>query len=69
VQILYKLTRFFDIPINDYFYPEITSQKSARRVQFDALIDRLTGVEFIVVDNVVQGIVRGFQEVKETEKG
>lgn len=68
VQVLYKLVRYFDIPINDYFHPEIAPEKSARRVQFDASIDKLTGGEFVVVDNAVQGIIRGFQEVRETEK-
>lgn len=56
-QVFYELTSFFHISIDQFFFPEVTPEKSSRRRRIDSLLDELDDTEMIVMEATAKGIL------------
>jgi transcriptional regulator with XRE-family HTH domain len=62
LQKLYEIATFYNISIDQFFFPETTENKSTQRRQLDAMLDGMDDKELYVV----AATVKAMQEVKET---
>lgn len=58
LQLFIRLVTMFDISVDQYIFPDKTTEKSTSRRQLDALLDRLSEKELSVVEATVQGLCK-----------
>jgi Predicted transcription factor, homolog of eukaryotic MBF1 len=63
-QVFYKLVTFFDISVDQFFYPHKDVEKTTLRRQLDSQLDKLDETDLIIVAATAKGI----QEAKGTEE-
>ena len=57
-QLFIQLVTMFDISVDQYIFPEKAMGKSTTRRQLDALLDKLSERELLVVEATVQGLCK-----------
>lgn len=63
--LLVRLLTMFDIPIDQYIFPEKTGIKSAERKRLDILLDKLDEKELSIIEATATGL---FKARKRTEE-
>jgi len=63
-QVFYDLVTFFDLSVDQFFYPHKDIEKTTLRRQLDSQLDKLDETDLIIVAATAKGI----QEAKGTEE-
>ncbi len=63
--LLVRLLTMFDIPIDQYIFPEKTGLKSVERKRLDILLDKLDEKELFIIEATAMGL---FKARKRTEE-
>jgi transcriptional regulator with XRE-family HTH domain len=56
LQKLYEIATFFDISVDQFFYPDTEPPKSTRRRQLDKMLDSFSDNDLIIVESIADGI-------------
>lgn len=64
LQVFYVLASYFQISVDQYFYPDNKPEKSSRRMRIESLLDGLDDKELIIME----ATARGIKEAKEARK-
>lgn len=56
LQIFYELVTFFDISVDQFFFPDKDNQVNTQRRQLDALIDEIDSEGLIILTATAKGI-------------
>lgn len=64
LQVFYKLVTYFNISVDQFFYPEESSEKTTRRRQLEIALDSLDEKDLIIMESTAKGIL----ESKEVDK-
>lgn len=65
LQIFYELVTFFDISVDQYFFPMRTPDKTTQRRQLDELLNGVDETDLVIVSDTVRGIQKA-KEARET---
>lgn len=66
LQVFYELVTFFDISVDQFFFPDKAPDKSTQRRQLDELLNCVDETDLIIVADTVQGIQKA-KEAREAE--
>lgn len=66
LQVFYELVTFFDISVDQFFFPDKVPDKSTQRRQLDELLNCIDETDLVIVTDTVQGIQKA-KEARETE--
>jgi transcriptional regulator with XRE-family HTH domain len=58
LQVFYRLVKFFDISVDEFFYPSVKPVKSTIRRQIDGILDSLDEKDLIIVEATANGIAK-----------
>ena len=64
LQVFYDLVTLFNISVDQFFYPDNNLDKTTRRRQLDALLDKLNESDFIIVTETIHGINKAKESVE-----
>jgi len=64
LQVLYKLVTTFNLSVDQFFYPNITPEKSTRRRQLNNVLDGFDDKDLTIMEATANGIVKS-KEVEE----
>ena len=64
LQVFYELVTFFDISVDQFFFPMKTPDKTTQRRQLDELLNGVDETDLVIVSDTVKGI----QKAKEARK-
>ena len=56
LQVFYKLVTYFNLSVDQFFYPADAPDKSTRRRQLDAKLDSLDDRDLIILEATTDGI-------------
>jgi len=58
LQIFYKLVTFFDLSVDEFFYPGAEPVKSTRRRQVDTALDGFDDNDLVIMEATASGITQ-----------
>ena len=64
LQVFHELVTFFDISVDQFFFPEKTPDKTTQRRQLDELLNGVAETDLVIVTDTVKGI----QKAKEARE-
>jgi transcriptional regulator with XRE-family HTH domain len=64
LKVLYKLVTYFNLSVDQFFYPDTEPEKSTRRRQVDMILNGFDDIDLIIVAATVNGI----SEAKEAKQ-
>jgi len=64
LQVFYKLVTYFNLSVDQFFYPDAEPDKSTRRRQLDTMLDGFDDTDLIIVEATASGISKA-KEVKD----
>lgn len=64
LQVFYELVTFFDMSVDQFFFPSKVPNKSTQRRQLDELLNGVDETDLVIVTDTVKGI----QKAKEARK-
>lgn len=64
LQVFYELVTFFDISVDQFFFPAKTPDKTTQRRQLDELLNVVDETDLVIVSETVKGIQKA-KEVRE----
>lgn len=64
LQVFYELVTFFDISVDQFFFPAGTPDKTTQRRQLDELLNGVDETDLVIVTDTVKGI----QKAKEARE-
>ena len=56
LQVFYELVTFFDISVDQFFFPARTPDKTTQRRQLDELLNSVDETDLVIVTDTVKGI-------------
>lgn len=57
LQVFYELVSFFDISVDQYFFPDKPVEKTSRHKQLDNLLDSLSEKDLIILEATAKAIL------------
>ena len=64
--MFYELVTFFDISVDQFFFPDKTPDKSTQRRQLDELLNCVDKTDLVIVTDTILGIQKA-KEAREAE--
>lgn len=58
LQLFYKITRLFQISVDEYFFPNTKPAKTSGRRRLDTLLDKLEDKELQVLESTARALLR-----------
>ncbi|MDR1002412.1 MAG: helix-turn-helix transcriptional regulator [Oscillospiraceae bacterium] len=58
LQVFYKLVTFFELSVDQFFYPDTAPDKTTRRRQLDSVLDNFNDNDLIIIEATAKGITQ-----------
>ncbi len=62
IEVFYKIVRLFQLSVDECFFPDMRPARSGRRRRLDAMLDRLSDADLLVIESTIKGLMRMKEE-------